>query len=173
MAFGVGSYYDPIYEEVQIDMSPSDHRKIGRLVIFGIPLIILLGLAMPPMVVWTAGEEVVLKASAPTQEETESFVLLQYAIEHVPEPLISDSLKAVLATKDTTSPIKVFGQLDKQGTYHVLTGLTDRKPEHGLYLSGKLYTVERANAYTVDFGLSRFHLLESTEDPRTARGRPA
>ncbi|MFS0574113.1 hypothetical protein AB1K83_00625 [Sporosarcina sp. 179-K 3D1 HS] len=163
----------PILKEVKIVVSPTDHRKIGRLVIFVIPIIILLGLAIPPAVAWIYGAKVVLQATAQPQHEDKSFVLLQYTIEKVPAPLLSDTLRKTIATGAASGPVKVFGKLAKQGNYHVLTELTDRKPDGGTYLSGRLQNAELDTDYTVDFGLARFHLLdpenEHAPDPWVAQ----
>lgn len=146
-------------------MTPADHHNIGRLVIFVVPLLIILGLAIPPIVTWIYGEEVILMATAEQRELDDSFVLLDYSIESVPESLISNSLHELMATEETRQPIKVFGKLAKQDDVHVLTELTDSKPDHEPFLTGKLVSSSKnKNAYSVDFGLSRFHLLESKEE---------
>ncbi|USK85560.1 GDYXXLXY domain-containing protein [Peribacillus asahii] len=112
-----------------------------RILVFSIPVLLLIGLAIPPT--WTSltGEEIRLKTEPidPTDLFRGSYVTLYYEIEQVTSEQLSDSVVKEMERKSEGDILPVFVQLEKgsDDIYNVKK-VTNKKPSSGVYLKGTL-----------------------------------
>lgn len=141
------------------------NKRIGLVIVFVIPLLVLIGLSAAHIHTIQTGHEVLLRTEPVVNEEKESehFVVLRYDIEDVPKQLISKELVKLMKGDSEIGQTRVYGKLERRDDVDVLVSLSEKEPEDGVYLTGwVLQTTEREfeekEHYTVNFGLDRFYV---------------
>ncbi|MBK5482204.1 GDYXXLXY domain-containing protein [Peribacillus sp. TH16] len=136
------------------------------LIVFSIPILILLVLAIPP--VWTTmtGEEIKIKTAPvdPTDLFRGSYVALNYEIETVKPSQLDDSVISEFKTRNMGDYKKVYVRLKQSsdGLYKVDL-VTKEKPSKGVYLKGELeipYDLKRATTVQIRYGLDNYYASE-------------
>jgi uncharacterized membrane-anchored protein len=136
------------------------------LIVFTIPVLILLVLAIPP--VWTTmtGDEIKIKTAPvdPTDLFRGSYVALNYEIESVKPSQLEDSIKSEFKTTNMGDYKKVYVRLkqNKDGLY-VVDYVTKEKPGNGVYLKGELeipYDLQNAETIQIRYGLDNYFASE-------------
>ncbi|MES1041956.1 GDYXXLXY domain-containing protein [Peribacillus simplex] len=136
------------------------------LIVFSIPVLILLVLAIPP--VWTTmtGDVIKIKTAPvdPTDLFRGSYVALKYEIESVKPSQIDDSIKTEFTTKNMGDFKKVYVRLkqNEDGLY-IVDYVTKEKPGKGVYLKGELeipYDLQNAETIQIRYGLDNYFASE-------------
>ncbi|MGG4265464.1 GDYXXLXY domain-containing protein [Peribacillus simplex] len=136
------------------------------LIVFTIPVLILLVLALPP--VWTTmtGDVIKIKTAPvdPTDLFRGSYVALQYEIESVKPSQLDASIKSDFNTRNTGDYKKVYVRLKQNtdGLYGV-DSVTKEKPGNGIYLKGELeipYDLQNAETIQIRYGLDNYFASE-------------
>ncbi|MFF2501225.1 GDYXXLXY domain-containing protein [Peribacillus sp. NPDC058075] len=136
------------------------------LIVFSIPVLILLVLAIPP--VWTTmtGDVIKIKTAPvdPTDLFRGSYVALKYEIESVKPSQIDDSIKTEFTTKNMGDFKKVYVRLkqNEDGLY-IVDYVTKEKPGKGVYLKGELeipYDLQNPETIQIRYGLDNYFASE-------------
>ena len=136
------------------------------LIVFSIPVLILLVMAIPP--VWTTmtGDVIKIKTAPvdPTDLFRGSYVALKYEIESVEPSQIDDSIKTEFTTRNMGDFKKVYVRLkqNEDGLY-VVDYVTKEKPGKGVYLKGELeipYDLQNAETIQIRYGLDNYFASE-------------
>ncbi|MFJ7746322.1 GDYXXLXY domain-containing protein [Peribacillus sp. NPDC097295] len=141
-----------------------NHNTIFRpLIVFAIPVLILVALAIPPF--WTTmfGEEIKIKTAPidPTDLFRGSYVALGYEIESVALDQLDETVMTDFKSKYAGDYKNVYVTLQQgdDGQYNV-DYVSKEKPEKALYLKGKLqipYDLESASSIHIKYGLDNFY----------------
>ncbi|RRN70511.1 hypothetical protein EI200_13655 [Peribacillus simplex] len=140
--------------------------SIRPLIVFTIPVLILLVLALPP--VWTTmtGDVIKIKTAPvdPTDLFRGSYVALQYEIESVKPSQLDSSIKSDFNTRNTGDYKKVYVRLKQNtdGLYDV-DSVSKEKPSNGIYLKGELeipYDLQNAKIIQIRYGLDNYFASE-------------
>ncbi|MFD6207583.1 GDYXXLXY domain-containing protein [Peribacillus sp. NPDC060253] len=135
-------------------------------IVFTIPVLILLVLAIPP--VWTTmtGDEIKIKTAPvdPTDLFRGSYVALNYEIESVKPSQLEDSIKSEFKTRNMGDYKKVYVRL-KQNTdgLYAVDSVTKDKPSKGIYLKGELeipYDLQNVTTVHIRYGLDNYFASE-------------
>lgn len=150
-------------------MKNVNRKRIGFLLTLAIPLLILLGMTVKPLLTLTSGEDISLLTVPvdPRDLFYGDYVTLAYEIEEVPAEKISIPLLKELERSSFLGKVTVYGTLVPDGDVYVLEELSATKPKGDLYLTGKMnhYAYNNRDGeliYEVDFGLERFFVPENT-----------
>src|SRR3954452_7436370 len=118
-----------------------NHTRLQQIIVFAIPILILIGLVIPPTLTSINGEEIRLQTKPvdPTDLFRGSYVALSYDIETALPSQLADSLKADIKNKAEGEYISVYVLLAKgnNGIY-TLKKVTQKRPDSGIYLKGNL-----------------------------------
>lgn len=136
-----------------------------RILIFSLPVLILIGLAIPPT--WTSltGEEIRLKTEPidPTDLFRGSYVTLYYEIEQVTPEQLSDSVVQEIKRKSEGDILPVFVQLEKgNDNIYSVKEVTTKKTASGVYLKGTLnipyeITVTPPESFHIQYNLDNYY----------------
>ena len=159
-----------------------NHNRIFRpLIVFAIPVLILVALAIPPF--WTTmfGEEIKIKTAPidPTDLFRGSYVALGYEIESVSPDQLDETVMTDFKSKYAGDYKNVYVALqqDDDGQYNV-DHVSKEKPNEDMYLKGKLqipHDLESATSIHIKYGLDNFYAskekameLETSATAKTA-----
>jgi len=149
------------------------------LIAVAIPLLILLGLSIKPVLTLMLGEEILLETRPvdPRDIFRGDYVRLDYKIEEVPLNKFPEKLlKLSEAMKDNRQILKnikktsIYGVLKKEKERWVLDYISLEKPSNKIYIKGRLpsYYVfvyrakDELRPIHVDFGLDKYFVQENT-----------
>jgi len=152
------------------------HNKKHFLIAVVIPVIILLGMAVQPVLTLFFGQEILLATRPfdPRDIFRGDYVNLSYEIEEVPLEKFPDKLLSLAENVEEKKSYKkaptVYGVLKEENGYMVIDYISLEKPEDKLYIKGKLpsyYVFLYRDKYTnnpifVNFGLDKYFVPENT-----------
>ena len=139
------------------------NKFLRPLIVFAIPVLILICLAVPP--VWTTmfGEEIKIRTAPidPTDLFRGSYVALGYEIESVTLDQLDETVKSDFHSKNVGDYKRVYVSLkqDSNGHYGV-HHVSKEKPDEDMYLKGKLqipYDLQRASSIHIKYGLDNYY----------------
>jgi len=143
------------------------NKRMQQIIIFAIPILILIGLALPPTMTSITGEEIRVKTKPvdPTDLFRGSYVALSYDIETVLPSQLSDSLKEEIKNRAEGDFISVYVQLTKgNDELYSINTVTKERPDSGIYLKGQLqapYEWERIDQsekfYWIQYDLNNYY----------------
>lgn len=144
--------------------------KWRKRAIFLIPVLILIGMTVTPLLTILTGKEVLLTTQPvdPRDLFRGDYVTLQYEAEQVHPSKIEQSIKDYFKERETSSmpykSLNVYALLEEseQGTHEVVMVVKDR-PEDGLYLKGEIEYLWNSNEEVfVHYNLDRYFVPENT-----------
>lgn len=119
----------------------TNKRRIYQIIVFIIPILILIGMAIPPTMTSMNGEEIRLQTKPvdPTDLFRGSYVTLAYDIETVLPSQLSDTVTKKMTNKVEGDFITVYVQLTKGNDgIHIIKNIVAKQPVSGIYLKGTL-----------------------------------
>ena len=145
-------------------------QRFYQIIVFTIPILILIGLIIPPTMTSINGEEIRLKTKPvdPTDLFRGSYVALSYDIESVLPSQLSDSIREEIDNKSEGDFINVYVQLTKESDeIYTIKKVVIKKPYNGIYLKGKLqFPYERElidqseEPYFIQYNLNNYYAPE-------------
>jgi len=152
------------------------HNKKYFLIAMVIPVIILVGMAVQPVLTLFFGQEILLETRPfdPRDIFRGDYVNLSYVIEEVPLGKFPSELLNLTETSDQINNYKrnqkVYGVLKEENGYMIVDYISLEKPQDEIYIKGKLpsYYVflyrdkNTNNPVFVNFGLDKYFVPENT-----------
>lgn len=145
-------------------------QRLYQIIVFTIPILILIGLVIPPTMTSINGEEIRLKTKPvdPTDLFRGSYVALSYDIETVLPSQLSDSIRKEINNKYEGDFVNVYVQLIKgSDKIYTIKKIVTKKPDNGIYLKGKLQVPyegelidQSKKSYFIQYNLNNYYTPE-------------
>lgn len=137
-----------------------------RLIAYSIPVLILGGMTVSPLMTTLAGEEIQLKTTPvdPRDLFRGDHVLLSLEVEEISAKRLSQAVAERIATDDSYELFDVFVKLHKKGDAYEVKQVVSEKPTSGIYLKGQLdpWISDADNTVMVSYNLDRYFVPENT-----------
>jgi uncharacterized membrane-anchored protein len=150
---------------------------LKRIIIFSIPLMILTGMTISPLMTLTMGKEIQLETNPidPTDLFRGDYVTLSYKVESVPftkvdKEILSHFIQANKSGKESSLTVYTLLKKNANGIYQV-ERVVKNKPKTGIYLEGKIHYLwvsseedlkEEDQMVDIDYNLDKFFVPENT-----------
>jgi uncharacterized membrane-anchored protein len=115
------------------------------LIAFALPIVILAGMTVSPLITLNTGDEVHLatKPIDPRDLLRGDYVILSYEAEEIHESKVDKEIKAYFSEKEAgshpTEPLEVYSILEENNKgLHEVKEVVKKEPDSGLYLKGEI-----------------------------------
>lgn len=145
--------------------------KKKKWIIFLIPILLLIGMAVMPIMTILFGKEVYLTTEPvdPRDLFRGDYVTLQYDAERVPSSVLEKEVREEIGRRESNSylpvePLEVYAVLKKTkaGTHEVVK-VVEEKPSSGLYLKGEMESLfSEAEGVSINYNLNNYFVPENT-----------
>ena len=167
-----------------------DKKLLKRIIVFSIPILILLGMTISPLLTIALGVDIKLETKPvdPRDLFRGDYVVLSYKIEDIELDKVSNEVKDYFKDNEQAHNTHAFALLEKSSNgYYVIKNISLKKPDSGIYLKGTLskYTTfeefseeeapvnelnsdfpenkgEYVDIYTMKYNLDKYFVPENT-----------
>lgn len=130
-----------------------------------IPLLILLAMTVKPLATVLYGKEILLQTRAvdPNDLFRGDYVSLAYQISDVPKEMLPESVKNY--TEKPAKNFNLYVSLKQEGQFYVIDSISEKKPNDGVYLKGRLRYYDYYNipdTVYVDYTLDKYFVKQGS-----------
>lgn len=157
-----------------------------KLIAFSLPILILIGMSIPPFLTITTGNTIKLETRPvdPTDLFRGDYVRLNYKAEEVNISILDKELKDYFKVNNSSfyvKPVVVYSVLEKnENGMDIVKNVVKDQPEEGIYLKGEInyFPLNSSNepdnqVVEINYQLDKFFVPENTgKDLENAISRP-